>query len=127
MSRRVRVPGESGDLTGDVPQARASEDTLVIESSSRTHNTFDFVVVAARPGRVLLNSAYDPGWSASVGAVQNHADLLAVDVAAGRSVVHVRYRPRYIALGLTLTLLSALALALYFTRKPVCAMARRLR
>lgn len=102
--------------TDDVPQARAADDALVVESSSRTHNTFDFVVVASRPGRVLLNSAYDPGWGASAGTVQSQSELLAVDVPAGRSVVHVRYLPRHLVLGLTITLLSALLIGLYFAR-----------
>ncbi len=100
--------------TGDVPQARAASDAVVVESSSRTHSTFDFVAVASRPGRVLLDSAYDPGWRTSAGSTANQDELLAIDVPEGRSVVHVRYVPRNIGLGLALTLVTALGLALYF-------------
>ncbi|CAN5923662.1 hypothetical protein BH11MYX4_BH11MYX4_04680 [soil metagenome] len=112
--------GDAAIWTGDVPQARAADDAVLVESSSRTHSTFEVVVVAARPGRILLNSAYDPGWRTSVGTTANQGELLAVDVPAGRSVVHARYVPKHILLGLLLTLATALAIGLYFgvARRP---------
>ena len=113
--------------TEDVPQARAASETVVVESSSRTHNTFDFVAVSAGPGRVLLNSAYDRGWTSDAGEVANQSELLAVDVPAGRHAVHVRYRPRHIVVGLVLTLLTTLAVGLYFARKPLSSRLPRLR
>lgn len=59
-----------------------------------------------------------------MGTVHEEADLLAVDVPPGRSVVHVRYLPRHILLGLIMTLLTAIAIALYFARKRLRLTAR---
>lgn len=115
--------------TGDVPQVRAAaaEPALVVESSSRTHNTFTAVVNASAPGRVLLNTAHDKGWRSTVGTVVEHEHLLAVDVPAGRHTVFVRYWPRLLTPGFWITGLTIVGLVLWGLRRRIAAAVARLR
>lgn len=101
--------------TGDVPPAKLAEPgTGTLVSSARTHNTFDFVIDAEAPTRVLLNSAYDRGWQASEGVVRDHDLLLAVDLPPGHHEVHVRYRPRRFVPGLVISVIAGLAVTAFF-------------
>jgi len=74
-------------------------------------------VVAKRPGRLVLNDTWYPGWKAEVDgktAAIEHANVAfrAVRVPAGRHVVTFTYRPANVRTGEVLSLLAALAIAL---------------
>jgi hypothetical protein len=88
--------------SGDVEQAKAADDAAQVSSVHRTQNTFVIDVVASRPARLLLNSAYDKGWHASVGEAVRQGHLLAVDVPAGQHHLVVDYWPRGLSAGLAL-------------------------
>ncbi|MDB4946685.1 MAG: hypothetical protein JWP97_6219 [Labilithrix sp.] len=106
--------------SGDVPQVRAQDAGAEITSSRRTHNTFTFSAVATRPTRILLNSAWDRGWTTDVGTVVRNEDkLLAIDLPAGEAEVHVRYWPRFLTLGLWSTGAGLVATVLFFLRGPL--------
>ncbi len=96
---------------GDVPQAKAANDAVVVTGVSRTQNTFTIEVDANRPGRVLVNSTYDKQWRSDVGQIENQDNLLVVDVPEGHSVMHLRYLPRLFWPGVGLTLLGIAATA----------------
>ncbi len=69
----------------------------------------------AEPGVVVLADAYDPGWRARVDGrdaevMRANVAFRAVAVPAGRHVVEMRYRPRSVALGLSLSAAGLLAL-----------------
>ena len=77
----------------------------------------EVVVEAALPaeGYLVLRDSYDPSWHAEVDGVA--ADLAranglyrAVRVPAGRHVIRFSYRPRDLAVGLTITGMTAFAL-----------------
>jgi hypothetical protein len=106
---------------GDVPQARAADDGATIASVTRTTGTFTIDVDATRPTRLLLNSAYDRGWRASVGEVVEVAHALAVDVPAGHHVLRVRYWPEKLTLGLWLSGLGLLGSLLFLGRRALRA------
>jgi hypothetical protein len=89
--------------TGDVPQARPADEGATVAAVKRTQNTFTMDVDASRPSRILLNSAFDRGWRASVGTADREGKLLAVDVPAGHHHVVVRYWPHGLTLGFVLT------------------------
>ena len=91
---------------GDVPQARAADDGVVVNSVSRTANTFTVDVTATRPSRVLLNSTWDKQWQVDVGTTASQSTLLVVDVPAGNAVLHARYLPRTFWPGVLLTVLG---------------------
>ncbi|MDB4936291.1 MAG: hypothetical protein JWP87_3263 [Labilithrix sp.] len=111
--------------TGDVPQAKAVDDGATVEVANRTHNTFTVDVDVKRPARILLNSAWDRGWTSDVGAlVQNDDKLIAIDLPPGRYQVHARYWPRYLTLGLWMSAIGILGVALFFARRPLKARAR---
>lgn len=94
--------------TGDVPQARAADASVVVESVSRTNNTFSLEVeVTADRGKVLLNSGYDASWQTTVGTVVAEGDLLALEVPRGHHTIHMQYRPKKLVPG---AILSALGL-----------------
>jgi hypothetical protein len=111
---------------GDVPQAKAAEpDAMNVEVANRTHNTFTVDVDVLRPSRVLLNSGYDRGWTTDIGTVVENPDhLLAIDLPAGRHRVHAKYWPRYLTLGLWMTMLGVLATVAFFYRDRILALYR---
>lgn len=103
---------------GDVPQARAKDEAATVKTVTRTHNTFTVEVEAAQPARILLNSAYDRGWTVDHGTVvENENKLLAVDVPAGTTTLHVRYWPRYLTLGIVINALAIVAVVVFFIRR----------
>lgn len=102
--------------TGDEPQARAQGEGAVVEGASRTHNTFTVDVVATAPSRILLNSAFDPGWQASVGAVVEDGKMLAVDVPPGRHRIRMKYWPRRLTAGIALSVLGLVFVVVFFVR-----------
>ncbi len=90
-----------------------------------THAAADrltFEADAAAPGVLVVSEAYYPGFSATLDGAP--APLLRADYAfrgvslpAGHHVVGMRYRPRPVALGLSLSVLGLLLL-LYLTARP---------
>ncbi len=99
---------------GDVPQAKAGSESVVVSDVSRTQNTFTITVDAAAPGPVLVNSTYDKQWRTDVGTTRNMDNLLVIDVPAGHSVLHLRYLPRMFWPGVFLTLLGVAATTMLF-------------
>jgi hypothetical protein len=106
--------------TGDVPQAKALDETAAtIEVGNRTANTFTVDLDVKRPTRILLNSAFAPGWQTDVGTVVEHEHLLAVDVSAtGRYRMKLRYWPQRLTLGLVLSAISLAASLFFILRRP---------
>lgn len=99
--------------SGDVPPAKAGTGATVV-SAKRTHNTFTIEVNAERPSQILVNSAYDRGWQTSVGAVVDANHLLAVDVPAGHHTIQMRYWPRRMTLGVTISLVGVVGVVGFF-------------
>jgi hypothetical protein len=110
---------------GDVPQARAADDGAVVEVANRTHNTFTLDLDVTRPSRIYLNSAYDRGWKASAGFVVEDNHLLALDVVPGHYRVTMRYWPRRLTLGLSLSVIGLLLSIAFLVRKDIRAIFRR--
>jgi hypothetical protein len=106
----------SGLWTGDVAPARPLDSAILVKSASRTHNTFVAEVVVRRPGTLLLNSAFDPGWQTNEGKVVEHSDLLAVTLdAKGPKQVRLRYWPQRLTAGIVLSIVSLCGSILYIT------------
>ena len=112
---------------GDVAQARpADRELATVKIVVRTQNTFQFVVDAKAPTRVLLNTSYDDGWHTSFGTVVDADKQLAVDVPAGVSRARVNYRPYGLTAGLWLTgagILGVIAFFVWDTKKRRSAIA----
>jgi hypothetical protein len=102
--------------TGDLPQARVTEEGATLTNVSRTHNTFSFDVDATRRSRVQLDSAYDRGWQTNHGEVSEDNHLLTLWVEPGHHSVHMRYWPRTLTLGLVLSCLGLVGAALFLAR-----------
>jgi hypothetical protein len=100
--------------TGDVPQAKADGQKIVIGNVSRTQNTFTIEVDAKEPGPVRVNSPYERGWRTDKGSIRSEKKLLIVDVPAGQFVVHLRYWPRGLTAGFSLTALGLLSVTAFF-------------
>lgn len=101
---------------GDVPQARAADDGAVVESVTRTHNTFTMTVEVKRPARVLLNSGYDRGWRSNAGTVVEAAHQLALDLPPGHHEIRMRYWPEKMTLGVTISVLGLVGSLLFLFR-----------
>jgi hypothetical protein len=113
---------------GDVPQARAVDDGAVVAAVTRTHNTFTLDVIAERPSRVLLNSAYDRGWRSTVGkVVEAEPHQLAIDLPPGRHRIFMRYWPEKLTLGFTLSGVGLAGSLLFLFRHALVRLFRRLR
>ncbi len=114
---------------GDVPQAKTLDaDAVVVEVANRTHNTFTIDVDVKRPGRIILDSAYDPSWRTSLGKVVEDRKLLAIDLETpGRHRIHVKYWPRYLTLGFVLTGIGILGVVAFFFRGRIAMVRARIR
>lgn len=99
---------------GDVPQAKAADDGVVVTAVTRTQNTFTIDINAERPSKVLVNSTYDKQWRTDVGQIIEQDSLLVVAVPAGQAAVHLRYLPRLFWPGVLLTLLGIAATSALF-------------
>jgi hypothetical protein len=99
---------------GDVPQARAEGDDVVVEDVRRTQNTFTIDVDAKAPGRIRVNSPYERGWRTDIGTIANDRKLLVVDVPRGRARVHLEYWPHGLTAGFVLTAFAISAVAGFF-------------
>jgi hypothetical protein len=118
--------GEHWIYTADAPvwqgdgfQARAFDDSATVERADRTQNTFTIAVTATRPTRVRVNSGYDRGWRTDVGTVTEERHLLVVDVPAGRHMIHLRYWPRGLTLGLWLSAIGVAIVVAFLFRAPI--------
>jgi hypothetical protein len=79
-------------------------------------NGFDVVVDAPRPGLVYASESYFDGWSATVNGAPTHIlaanyAFRAVAVPAGRSQVTFRYWPPGLTIGMIVSLISGLLVA----------------
>jgi hypothetical protein len=101
--------------SGDVPQAKGDASVKVVHAD-RTMNTFTVDVDAPKAGRLLFNSTYDRGWRTDVGTAVQAGKMLAVDVPAGTTKVHVKYWPHGLTLGFILSGLSTLVIAFFAIR-----------
>jgi hypothetical protein len=102
---------------GDVPQAKAVTQNVVVKHVERTPNKFKIDVEASAPGRVLINSTYDRQWRTDRGDTLELNKMLAVDVPQGTYTLHVTYWPHGLTLGLFLTSTSSVLLLVLFVRK----------
>ncbi len=99
---------------GDVPQAKAQGQEVIVEKVSRTQNTFTIDVDAKEPGRVKVNSPYERGWRTDFGTIASDRNLLVVDVPAGRAQIHLKYWPHGLTAGFVITVFSVSAVVGFF-------------
>jgi len=105
---------------GDLPPARVADDAAVIQTATRTQNSFTVDVVATRPARIVINSVYDPNWHASVGTVIDQDKLLAVELPPGTHHLVLKCYPRRFRAGVILSISSIvvlLGLGIWDTRR----------
>lgn len=84
-------------------------------------NTANRIVIQAevsRPGRLVLNQAYDRRWRSVEGKVEPYHGLLSAPLpSTGAHRIEFVYRPTTFYVGLALALLAALVLALWMWRQ----------
>jgi hypothetical protein len=105
--RVVLIEGGGADLrtgSGRVHDVRTSNEELLVDAESEG------------PGLLVLNYAYWPGWEAAIDGAS--AEILPADVLVravrwppGRHRLRMRYAPREIAVGWSVSALGALGLA----------------
>jgi hypothetical protein len=108
-----------GLWVGDRPQARVLRVHGVVGPVQRTTSHAWFDVTLDRPGRVLLNHNYAPGWETNLGRVESEQGRLAVDLPSGSQHVVLSYRPSMLWPSLALSLLGVV-LALLLLRYGEC-------
>jgi hypothetical protein len=103
----------------DQPPATATDFQL--RDYDVSANRYSFTVEAARPGLVLINDSYYPGWRATVDgqpAEILRADSLfrAVSVSAGTHRIEMKFIPRHFWWGVGASLLTLGGLVIYLRR-----------
>jgi hypothetical protein len=104
--------------TGNVLQARATDDSARVEKATRTSSTFSVDVDVKKPTIVLLNSGYAAGWQTTAGKIVEHDQMLAVELPVGYHKLRVRYWPRRMTPGIWITSIGLLGvIAFYVVRR----------
>jgi hypothetical protein len=99
--------------TGDLPQAKPTDDGARVDVGNRTSSTFSVDVDVKRESVVLLNSGYAQGWQSNVGQVIEWDKMLAVRLPPGYHKVRMEYWPRRMNLGIGLSLTGAAGVLLF--------------
>jgi hypothetical protein len=109
---------ESALLRGDLPQEEYPQDPTkaTVKRLEWTPNKITLEVDAKEPTRILVNQNYAPQWRASVGTVKDFEKLLAVDVPAGKNVLVLAYKDRFLDFCLLISLASLLGVGYVFGR-----------
>ena len=107
-----RVPG-----SGRATLISASGKVSVVRASEPTPETWKLEFSAKTRSRLELRITDEPGWQATIDGrplrlSRSHAVMLAASVPPGRHVVLLRYWPRAFSVGLGISALALLALAL---------------
>lgn len=106
-------------LRGDLPQEEYLADPA--SGSARrlawSPNAIDVAVDLKRPGTLLINQNYHPGWHSAQGEVVAKDGLLAVELPAGAHEVQLRFRPRSALFGGAITLASLVFAFAWWTDK----------
>ncbi len=87
-------------MTGTARRVSWSPNKLVIHASME------------RPGRLLVNQNWHPGWRSSVGTVVSVDGLLAVDLPPGDHEVTLSFRPMSAITGVTTSLVALVSMVL---------------
>ena len=83
-----------------------------------TPNRLRYHVSATAPTQLVLNQNYIPGWRVErgVGDLASRGGLLSVRLPAGSQDIMLRFRPEYLALAMTFTLLGLVATVLLWIK-----------
>lgn len=102
---------------GDEPQARVQGEGVLVGSGRTNHTVWADVHMSSR-GRVLFNQNYHPDWVESTNAMRvvDDGGSMAVEVPAGDHHVLLRYEPRTLFHGASLSLVGLLVCGLLFFR-----------
>jgi hypothetical protein len=108
---------QSPALRGDLPVEEYVEGgSGKVVREKWTPNAIDLRAELLRPGRVIVNQNWHPGWRASVGQVVDDKGRLAVDLPAGTHALHLGFLPRSAIGGLLTTAFALVAAALVWRR-----------
>ncbi len=109
---------QSPALRGDLEQESYLDDPTAGTVVQRrwTPNRIDLHVELTKPGRVIVNQNWHPGWHSSMGEVVSRDGLLAVDVPEGTEDITLRFAPRS-AIGGIGTALLGLGVAFVLWRR----------
>lgn len=103
----------SGALSGDAAAEEAPLDPSVatVTRVRWTPNEIKLRVHAAVPTTLIVNQNWHKSWRSTVGRVVSRNGLIAIEVPRGDYDLVLRYRDGLVRIGLTITLVSLLAIA----------------
>lgn len=112
---------ESALLRGDLAQEEYPADPTkaTVKRLEWTPNRITLDVDAKEPTTVLVNQNWAAPWRSNVGVVKSVEKLLAVDVPAGKNVVVLAYKDRFLDLCLLASLSTLLGVAFVLGRDGV--------
>jgi hypothetical protein len=101
--------------SGDRPQAHGPG----LEWVERTPDSFRFIVDAAVPATIAINTHFDPGWRTDTGTLESRGGGgLHLRLPAGRHDVHLRYRPRGLTAGALISFVGLVGATIFLWRRP---------
>jgi hypothetical protein len=105
---------ESPLLRGDLPEEEYPVDPTkaTVKRLKWSPLAIELEVDAKEPTTIYVNQNWAPQWQASVGTVKSVQKLLAVDVPAGKNIVRLEYKDRFLV-GCLLVSLASLLGVLY--------------
>jgi hypothetical protein len=112
---------ESALLRGDLAQEEYPQDPskATVKRLSWTPNKITLDVDAKEPTTVLVNQNWAPAWRVSVGSVKNVDKLLGIAVPAGKNVIELEYKDRFLDFCLFVSLVSLLGVTFVLGRDGV--------
>jgi hypothetical protein len=108
-----------GDLPAEEYVAPQSAGAGTVKRVSWSPTSIVVHAAMTKPGRMLVNQNWAPGWHSSVGEIVSNEGLLGVDLPAGESDVTLTFRPWSTVGGalVTATALASLAFLVWRRRK----------
>src|SRR5262249_48888892 len=97
---RAAAPDRSPDYQGE---GHPSETTGKVTLPERTPNTLRIAAHLDKPGLVVLNQNFFPGWQTNVGKLIGRDDLMAVRLLAGDHDIRLKFAPRSFYAGAAVT------------------------
>jgi hypothetical protein len=109
---------ESPLLRADLPQEEYPADPTraTVKRLMWSPLAIELEVDAKAPTTIYVNQNWAPQWRASIGTVKSVEKLLAVDVPAGKNIVRLEYKDRFLVGCLLVSLATLLGLVYVFGR-----------
>jgi hypothetical protein len=105
------------DAAGTAHMEHFLSGQATVTRSDYSPNRIEYVLNVTQPGEMIIGMGHDPGWSVADGrSLRAEQGLLAFPIQSGEDRIVLNYRPPYLYLGLTLSLMWLVGLGIVWRR-----------